>query len=149
MSQGNHSPVARNVDRETVNELTEATQAFVGDQKQLSTKRGRLHRTIARLRVANRIEEEQAKAAVDAAVSNLRRIREINAAEEEVWRDLLDTDAEDERCITAAEKELGKLAHRAGSTIVHQDLLNPKEMVQRQRELRRSEEISPAEADVI
>src|SRR5690348_12258412 len=121
----NPMPVARNLDRESINDLSEATQAFVAEQRQVRAKRGALQRHVARLRVANRIEEEQAEAAVKAATENLRRIREINDAEEDIWRDLLELDAEDERLVIKAEQEISELAHRAGSTIVHPDLLKP------------------------
>jgi len=145
----NPMPVARNLDRESINDLAEATQAFAAEQRHFAVKRGALQRHVARLRVANRIEEEQAKAAVDAATENLRRIREINEAEEDIWRDLLKLDAEDERLVVKAEQEISELAARAGSTIVHPDLLKPKGMVARRRELRQSKQISPAEADAL
>ena len=145
----NPMPVVRNIDRESINDLAEATQAFTAEQRLLGVKRAALHRHVARLRVANRIEEEQAEGSVKAAVDNLRRIREINQAEEDVWRDLLEVDAEDERCIVQAEKEISQLAHRAGSTIVHPDLLEPKSMVARRRQLRESGEISKAEGSAL
>jgi len=153
---GNRTPLGRDQDREARDSIAEAGLFYVGEQKHISARRARLEKIMGGLQEADDIELERAKKRVIRAkqelyeaAADLERCEEIHSQKAEIRSEMLALDDEDRRTTEEAEHAIAVSGDAAGVPYIRTELLRPKGMVARRRQLRQTQEISTAEADAL
>lgn len=148
--------MGRDTTIELQNELGEDALSALGEQREFSKKRASVVRLITGLEEAGRIDVERAefrvkKARADLleAEDDLSRVKETNGHEAEALLELVQLSKQEDDALDEDMRQVGAVLHNLGRTFVDPDLVRPKRMVERRKQLRASGEISRDEASAL
>lgn len=148
--------MGRDSSTELQNHLGEDALAALGEQREYSKKRASVVRLITGLEEAGRIDVERAEFRVKKARSELHeaeddlaRVKETNGHEAEALLELVQLSKQEDEALAEDMRQVGIDLQNLGRTFVDPNLIKPKRMVERRKQLRLAGEISPDEATAI
>ena len=146
----------RNKSNETIAALGEDALCALGHQREFSKQRAQIVRLITALEEAGQIDVERAVLRVNRARAELReaeddlgRVKETNGHEAEALLELVQLSKQEDQALEEDMRQVGLDLKNLGRTFIDPDLIRPKRMVERRRQLRDQGEISREEATAI
>ena len=148
--------MGRDSQTELQNALGEDALAALGHQREFSKQRAQIVRLITALEEAGQIDVERAVLRVNRARAELReaeddlgRVKETNGHEAEALLELVQLSKQEDQALEEDMRQVGLDLKNLGRTFIDPDLIRPKRMVERRRQLRDQGEISREEATAI